>query len=57
MLFCFYRLHNGQHIQMLTALVLQLIQCVVTPAKNANAETTSEEQEDQQKEKKVRVNY
>ena len=52
--FCLHRLYNGQHIQMLTALVLQLIQCIVTPAKNANSEATSEEQDDQQKEKKVR---
>lgn len=40
---------------MLTALVLQLIQCIVTPAKNATSETTSEEQDDQQKEKKVNL--
>ena len=40
---------------MLTALVLQLIQCIVTPAKNTTSETTSEEQDDQQKEKKVRM--
>ena len=54
--FCYlHRLYNGQHIQMLTALVLQLIQCIVTPAKNANNEATSEEQDDQQKEKKVRI--
>lgn len=52
---CLHRLYNGQHIQMLTALMLQLIQCIVTPPKNANIETTSEEQDDQQKEKKVRI--
>lgn len=29
---------NGQHIQMLTALVVQLIQCIVVPPKQAHEE-------------------
>lgn len=54
------RLSNGQHIQMLTALVLQLIQCTVVPPKPADVEqkeekstTPPEEEAKQAEDKKV----
>lgn len=50
-----YRLSNGQHIQMMTALILQLIQCIVTSQKSCGCEASSEVQEDEQTEKKVRI--
>lgn len=37
------RLSNGQHIQMLTALVLQLVQCTVVPPKHTSTQQEIED--------------
>ncbi|XP_034948394.1 nipped-B-like protein A [Chelonus insularis] len=48
-----YKLNSGDHIQMLTALVLQLIQCVVTlPDNLTRQDKNSKDEEDKKDEKK-----
>ena len=49
----FLRLSNGQHIQMVTALILQLIQCIVISPKKSDSDDRPEDQEGQNKPKKV----
>ena len=53
--FSLLRLSNGQHIQMVTALILQLIQCIVISPKNSDGGDPPDDQEEQNKAKKVRV--
>lgn len=47
-----YRLNSEDHIQMLTALVLQLIQCVVVLSDNALCSKSSKEEEEKKEEKR-----
>lgn len=51
------RLSSGQHIQMMAALILQLVQCIVVSPKSCSHEASPQEQEGQQKEIKVRKAY
>ena len=50
-----YRLSNGQYIQMMSALILQLVQCIVISPESYSRGASPEEQEGQQIEKKVRM--
>ncbi|XP_076161635.1 nipped-B cohesin loading factor [Ptiloglossa arizonensis] len=51
-----YRLNSEDHIQMLTALVLQLIQCVVVLSDNIIPQQKKSQDEDEKKEEK-KLNY
>lgn len=52
-----HRLSSGQHIQMMTALILQLVQCIVVSPKSCSCEASPHEQEGQQKEVNVRMTH
>lgn len=52
-----YRLNSEDHIQMLTALVLQLIQCVVVLSDNILPQQKKSSQEDEEKKEEKKPNY